>query len=100
MQGKTAVITGATSGIGFEAAVELARKGARVVLIGRDPARTEQAVAQVKRRSGSAAVDSLLCDFSSQDSIRKLAAELRRRYPRIEVLINNAGGVFSERTLT
>ncbi len=56
MHGKTVLITGATNGIGLEAAVELARLGAKVVMVGRDPARTAAAVAEVQRRSGSAAV--------------------------------------------
>src|SRR5690242_13550719 len=101
MRAKTVVVTGATSGIGMEAAVSLAGMGAHLVLIGRDSGRLAKAVEQVRKRSGgSAAVDSLLCDFSSQASIRKLAAELRERYPRIDVLVNNAGGVSVQRTLT
>jgi NAD(P)-dependent dehydrogenase (short-subunit alcohol dehydrogenase family) len=97
---KTIVITGATSGIGLEAAVALARQGARVVMVGRNPVKTTAAVAEVRERSGSQAVEWALCDFSSLASIRKLAGELRGRCKRIEVLINNAGGVSVERTLT
>jgi len=100
MQGKTVVITGATNGIGLEAAVALAQMGANVILVGRNAARMAAALATVRQRSGSQDIDSLLCDFSSQASIRKLADELRARCPRIDVLINNAGGVSRERTLT
>jgi retinol dehydrogenase 14 len=100
MRGKTVLITGATSGIGLEASVELARRGARMFLVGRDPRRTEAAVAQVQSRSGSDEVSSFLCDFSSQGSIRALAGEVLARLDRLDVLINNAGGVNKKRGLT
>ena len=66
IDGKTVLLTGATSGIGLEASVALARQGARVVMVGRDQAKTEAAVADVAARSGSKEVSYLLCDFSSQ----------------------------------
>ena len=97
---KTVLITGATSGIGLEAAVELARGAAALVLVGRDPARTGAALAEVKARSGSSNVESLLCDFSSQASVRQLAADYRARHQRLDILINNAGGVSTRRLLT
>lgn len=100
VRGKNVLVTGATSGIGFEASVELARRGARVVLVGRDPGRTEAALKEVKARSGSAEVSSLLCDFSSQADIRRLAETVLARHDRLEVLINNAGAVNKTRRLT
>jgi NAD(P)-dependent dehydrogenase (short-subunit alcohol dehydrogenase family) len=100
MHGKTILITGATGGIGLEASVELARRGARMFLVGRDPGRTEAAVAQVKTRSGSGEVSSFLCDFSSQASIRALAGQVLSKLDRLDVLINNAGGVNKKRELT
>ena len=67
---KTILVTGATNGIGLEACVTFAREGHRVVMVGRDEAKTRKALDEVKRRSGSSNVESLLCDFSSQASVR------------------------------
>ena len=97
--GKTVLITGASRGIGFEAAVALARLGARVVLVGRDRARTEAAVDAIRTRTGARAT-SYLCDFSSQAAIRELAAAVKRDHGVLHVLVNNAGGVQKHRTLT
>ena len=97
---KTVLLTGATSGIGLEASVALARQGARVVMVGRDPARTAAAVADVAARSGSKEVSHLLADFSSQAAIRALADAVRSRVDRLDVLVNNAGGVHKDRRLT
>jgi len=100
VRGKTVLVTGATSGIGREASMELARRGARVVMVGRDPVRTEAAAADVASHAGAQDVAHLICDFSSQADIRRLADSVRARCPRLEVLINNAGGVNKTRRLT
>lgn len=97
---KTVLVTGATSGIGLEASVALARLGARIVMVGRDPKRTEAAVADVMARSGSREVSHLLCDFSSQAAIRDLAKAFLASHDRLHVLVNNAGGVNKKRRLT
>lgn len=97
MENKTCLITGATSGIGFFTARELAAKGMRVVLVGRDPAKTQAATEQIKRETGSARVEYLVADLSSQAEVRRLADDFKRRYPRLDVLINNAGAMFTSR---
>ncbi len=100
LTGKTALVTGATGGLGYEASVCLARMGARLVMVGRNPTKTAAVVEEVRLRSSSATVDSLPCDFSSQRQIRRLADEFRNKYPRLDILVNNAGAVFAKRTVT
>ena len=100
VDGKTIMVTGASRGIGLESSVALARLGARVVMVGRDAGRTESARDAVVERSGSDAVTTLLCDFSSQAAIRSLAEEFAAGHDRLDVLLNNAGGVNRKRRLT
>lgn len=100
LTGKTILITGATSGIGKEAAVTLARDGATVVIVGRDAHKTEATLAEIRRRAASEEVTSMLCDFALQASIRRLAATFLERHPRLDVLVNDAGGVHARRELT
>ncbi|MFO0595120.1 MAG: SDR family oxidoreductase [Myxococcaceae bacterium] len=97
---KTILLTGATSGIGYQSALQLAKQGHHVVMVGRDRAKTEKCVAEVKQATGNANIEFLLCDFASQASIRAMAAEALQKRPRIDVLINNAGTVFDQRQLT
>jgi NAD(P)-dependent dehydrogenase (short-subunit alcohol dehydrogenase family) len=94
------LLTGATSGIGFEAVRSLAQQGAKVVLVGRDAAKTERCVEEVRKAAPSAEVTSLLCDFSRQADVRRLAYDVLQRFDRLDVLVNNAGGVFPQRTVT
>lgn len=100
MQNKVVLITGGSSGIGRETALGLARLGAHVVLVGRDAARSAAAQREIQARSGNPAVDVLLADLAAQAEVRRLAAEVLARYPRIDVLINNAGGLYARRQLT
>ncbi|WP_428268361.1 SDR family oxidoreductase [Haliangium sp.] len=96
---KVCVVTGATSGIGKETALGLARQGAHLALVGRDRGRGDAAVAEV-RAAGSPQVELFLADFSRQDQVRRLAGELGQRLPTIDVLLHNAGVVMRERRLT
>ena len=99
MHGKLCVVTGATGGIGRITARELARRGAAVVIIGRNRERGESAVAEA-RAVGAASAAFVAADLSSQNDIRRLASEIVERHPRIDVLVNNAGGMFRRRTLS
>jgi NAD(P)-dependent dehydrogenase (short-subunit alcohol dehydrogenase family) len=99
IEGKLCVITGATSGIGLITAERLAAQGARLVLVGRDPARGEAALARIKARAPRAEVSIHYADLSRLDALRTLAAGLDA-LSRIDVLINNAGAMFWRRQVT
>src|SRR5207248_4408628 len=88
---RVAIVTGASAGIGLYTALGLARQGMRVVLVGRDPARTERARRLVAERSGSGALDTALADLASLAAVRRLADALLADYERIDLLVNNAG---------
>jgi NAD(P)-dependent dehydrogenase (short-subunit alcohol dehydrogenase family) len=99
MEGKVCVITGATSGIGLITAERLAAMGARLVLVGRDPARGEAAVARIRGRAPRTEVSIHYADLSRLDALRTLASGLNS-LSRIDVLINNAGAMFWRRQVT
>jgi NAD(P)-dependent dehydrogenase (short-subunit alcohol dehydrogenase family) len=93
------VITGASAGIGEVAAVELAKRGQHVVLVGRNPGKLARVADRVKAVTGTIP-DTLTCDYTSLEDVRKLGADLLSRYERIDNLINNAGVMTTERKLT
>lgn len=100
MQGKVCLVTGATGGMGEVTARALAQQGATTVLVGRDAEKGRAAVARIRQATGNPRVDLLLADLSVQADIHRLAAEFRAGYPRLDVLVNNAGAVFGQRQLT
>ena len=91
MKGRVCVVTGANSGLGKQTALDLAKKGAHVVMICRSKERGEAAQAEIKAAAKNESVDLHLCDLSSQKQIRDLADKLAEEYEEIHVLVNNAG---------
>jgi NAD(P)-dependent dehydrogenase (short-subunit alcohol dehydrogenase family) len=98
--GRVALITGATAGIGRQAARELATQGFTVVIVGRDAARGEAVVADLVRGSGNDRVSFERAEAASQQSIRDLAATVATRHERLDVLMNNVAGLYVQRELT
>ena len=91
LTGKTVIITGANTGIGLETAVDLAKRGARVILACRSEERGEKAAVLVRRKTGNQNVVFAKLDLSSLDSVRVAAEVILQQEPRIDVLVNNAG---------
>lgn len=100
MKGKTVLVTGANSGMGLATTVEMARRGAHVIMACRSRKRGEEALAEAVRQSGSDQIRLMLCDLGSFASIRAFAEEFTAGYPVLDVLINNAGVVAIRRELT
>ena len=101
LRGKTALVTGASGGIGLITARELARQGARVVLVCRNPERGEEARTAIREALGpDTQLDLLLCDLSLLANVRTLAAEVNRRFEQLDILVNNAGIMPGPLTIT
>jgi NAD(P)-dependent dehydrogenase (short-subunit alcohol dehydrogenase family) len=100
MQRKVCMVTGANSGIGKATALGLAHMSATVVMVCRDRARGEAAQSEIKAKSGNNAVDLLLADLSSQQSIHQLVENFKQHYIQLHVLINNAGVFMLNRRAT
>lgn len=97
LQGKVCLVTGATSGIGKITALELARQGGTVVVVSRSTRKCRETVHTIQQQTGNEQVSYLAADLSSQKEIRKLAGDFQTNFHQLDVLVNNAGGLFWER---
>jgi NAD(P)-dependent dehydrogenase (short-subunit alcohol dehydrogenase family) len=100
LEGKVCLITGATSGIGKATATALAVQGAEVIVAGRNQHKAEDTVRWIRSETGNDAIQYLLADFSDLQQVRELARSCKERYPRLNVLVNNAGAYFNRRRET
>ncbi len=100
LSGRTAVITGPTSGLGREAARSLAAMGARLVLVGRDPDRLGRTRDELGAETGNQAIATVVADMSSLASVRAAADAILAAEPRLDILVDNAGAMFAERAIT
>ena len=94
MEGKTCLVTGASDGIGYVAARELARMSARVIAVGRNGPKTHAAVMRIIDETRNGDVSYVVADLSSRMDIRRLAQHVRKQTQRLDVLLNNAGAIF------
>ena len=100
MEGEVALITGATSGIGRRTAQEIATTGATLIVVGRSDERTAKLVAELNKMKGGGSIHGEICNLMLQSEVRALADRFRAEHGRLDVLINNAGAIFSQREVT
>src|SRR5437867_3648144 len=100
MDGRVCMVTGSNAGIGKATALELAKRGATVVMVCRSRERGEEAQAEIRAQVKEAKLDLMLADLASQSSLRQLAAEFQAKYSRLHLLINNAAIMLRQRTLS
>ena len=97
---KLILITGGTSGIGEAAAHALAAQGNEILIVGRNPAKTDRVVKELKAQGANSPVHALVADFVDLDQIRRLAENVKKDFPPLDVLVNNAGAYFNRRQRT
>lgn len=100
MQGKVCIVTGANSGIGRAMSLALARMGATLVMVCRDAKKGEEALNAVRTESKNTSVSLMLADLALQSSVRNLVGEIKEKYQKLHVLINNAGVYLTKRSVT
>lgn len=100
MRNKVCLVTGATAGIGEVTACALAEKGATVIVVGRNFEKCERTIRDIKQKTGNENVEYLLADLSVQKQTRELASRFKKKYQRLDVLVNNAGGIYTSRQLS
>lgn len=100
MNGKVCLVTGATNGIGKETVLALAGLGATVILVGRNAARCSATVEEIKQKTGSTTIEAMTADLSLMADVRRLAEQVKAKYQRLHVLLNNAGAIFMGRQVT
>jgi len=94
------LLTGATRGFGRAAAIELAAQGAELALVGREAERVESVAQEARATGGGAPLHEYVADLALMSDVRTLAEQVRERHPQIDVLVNNAGAMFTSRKLT
>jgi NAD(P)-dependent dehydrogenase (short-subunit alcohol dehydrogenase family) len=100
LSGKICLVSGATNGIGKATAQALAQLDATVVIIGRNPVKCTSVVSEIRRLSGNNSVEAIVADLSIMAEVRQAADQFKAKYPRLHVLVNNAGGAFPKREVT
>jgi NAD(P)-dependent dehydrogenase (short-subunit alcohol dehydrogenase family) len=100
LHGKTIVVTGATNGIGEVTARELARAGAEVVIVSRSESKCARTAENIQSETGNQKVSYVAADLSTLDGMRHAAQTIRERFPKLHVLVNNAGALFTSRQIT
>ncbi len=99
METKIILVTGSTDGIGKQTALELAQKGHKVIVHGRNKQRSQEATEEIRSFSGNAEVEFVVADFTDFESITKMALDIKNRFSKLDVLINNAGVFENERVI-
>ena len=100
LSSKVALVTGATAGIGLETAGGIAKTGATVVIVGRDRAKSERVVNELRAATRNEKIEFIVADLFSLRAIRELAENFKSKYSRLDILVNNAGAIFDKRETT